>query len=139
MSLPDYYRYISIFAYYDGGISITFPDLPGCVSHADTDDEAVKNAKEVLMLHMRGMETDNDEITAPSPLKSIKCKKNEMAVLIEVFMPPFREKQNTKFIKKTLSVPYWLNAEAENKGINFSATLQNALKEQLNIQGDGKF
>ncbi|MGM9572378.1 MAG: hypothetical protein ACI3ZR_09205 [bacterium] len=51
--------------------------------------------------------------------------------MIEVFMPSFREKQAKKFVKKTLSISYWLNAEAEHYNINFSQALQNALISQL--------
>ena len=130
---PDYYKFIAVFNYYEDGISITFPDLDGCVSHADNDDEALAMAKEVLTLHLYGMEEDNLDIPAPSPLSKINAEENELAVLIDVFMPPFREKQRTKFVKKTLSIPSWLNAEAEHCGINFSAVLQEALKDRLNV------
>ena len=52
-------------------------------------------------------------------------------MLVEAFMPSFREKQRTRFVKKTLSIPYWMNAEAERIGVNFSQTLQNALEEKI--------
>ena len=51
--------------------------------------------------------------------------------MIDVFMPVFRDKIKRSTIKKTLTIPYWLNAEAERKGINFSQTLQDALKQQI--------
>ena len=133
MNHPEYYRYIAIFAYYEDGISITFPDLPGCVSFGKDEDEAMKCAKEVLMLHLWGMEQDNMETPAPSSLHSVELSKDEIPTMIEVFMPPFREKQNSRFVKKTLSIPYWLNLEAEHRGINFSKLLQNAIKQELNL------
>lgn len=133
MEFQNYYRYIAVFAYYDEGISITFPDLSGCVSFGKDEDEAIKCAKEVLMLHMWGMEQDGDIIPNPSSLRDLTLASGELPVMIDVFMPPFREKQNNRFIKKTLSIPYWLNAEAENKGVNFSKVLQRALMEQLGV------
>ncbi len=133
MSHPEYYRFIAVFAYYEDGISITFPDLPGCVSFGENEAEAMKCAKEVLMLHLWGMEQDGETIPQPSSLQSIKLSKDEIPTMIEVFMPPFREKQNTRFVKKTLSIPYWLNLEAEHRGINFSRLLQNAIKKELNL------
>lgn len=133
MSLPNYYRYIAVFAYYHSGISITFPDLPGCVSHGDSEEEAMSCAKEALALHMWGIEQDEDPVPEPSGLRGLDLHENEVAVLIEVFMPPFREKQNSRFVKKTLSIPYWLNAEAENRGVNFSKVLQRALMDQLGV------
>ena len=133
MNYPDFYRYIAVFAYYEEGISITFPDLPGCVSFGKDEEDGMKHAKEVLMLHLWGMEQDKDEIPEPSSLRSIEVQKDEVLTMVEVFMPPFREKQNSKFIKKTLSIPNWLNTEAENKGVNFSKVLQNALIEYLGV------
>ena len=134
MNYPNYYRYIAVFAYYEEGISITFPDLPGCVSFGENEEDAMKHAKEALMLHIWGIEQDHDEIPAPSSLRAIEPKQDEMPTMIEVFMPPFRDKQNSKFVKKTLSIPNWLNAEAESKGVNFSKVLQNALMEYLGVQ-----
>ena len=46
-------------------------------------------------------------------------------------MSAFREKQSKRFVKKTLSIPYWMNAEAERIRVNFSQTLQNALAEKI--------
>jgi len=133
MNKKDYYRYIAVFLFSDDGISITFPDLPGCISFGKDENEAIKNAKEVLTLHLYGMEEDNEEIPTPSSIRDINISDNEYPVLIEAYMPPFRARQNSRFVKKTLSIPYWLNIEAEHRGINFSQTLQNALKEQLHI------
>ncbi len=85
------------------------------------------------MLHLWGMEQDNEPIPEPSALRSVEISKDEIPTIIEVFMPPFREKQNSRFVKKTLSIPYWLNLEAEHKGINFSKLLQNAIKQELHL------
>ena len=54
-------------------------------------------------------------------------------MLVEVFMPLVRDRINNKYVKKTLTIPYWLNAEAENQGVNFSGVLQDALKEYLHL------
>lgn len=131
--MKDTYIYPAVFDYAEDGISIEFPDLPGCLPCADTTEDAVKNAKEAMKLHIYGMEQDGDEIPEPTPIEKLKAEKNQAIILIDVFMPPFREKQRTKYVKKTLSIPSWLNAEAEHCGINFSAVLQEALKERLNV------
>lgn len=132
--MKDTYIYPAIFDYAEDGISIEFPDLPGCLPCADNVEEAVKNAREALMLHLYGMEEDGDEIPDATPVNMIKCEKNQAIMLVDVFMPPFREKQKTRYVKKTLSIPAWLNAEAEHCGINFSAVLQEALKERLHTR-----
>ena len=137
MKLPDFYRFAAVLSFEDDGVHVTFPDLPGCVTFGKTEDEALRMGREALVLHLYGMEQDGDEIPSPSPVRLLsereKLKPNETFCIMEAFMPPFRERQEKRFVKKTLSIPYWLNAEAEHCGINFSQTLQNALKQQLNI------
>ena len=133
--LPDRYHYIAILEYSESGtIGVYFPDLPGCVSAADTAEKAIENAKEALSLHLYGMEEDGEDIPEPSEIMKIELDKNEIPTMIEVFMKPFREKMHSRFVKKTLSIPNWLNTAAEAQHINFSAVLQSALMEQLHIE-----
>ena len=132
--MNDTYIYPAILTYSDSGISIEFPDLPGCLPCADTSEEAAKNAKEAMGLHLWGMEKDNDPIPAPTDITKLKYSDGEIPLLVEVFMPPVRERLNNKFIKKTLSIPQWLNVEAEHAGVNFSHILQNGLKDYLHLQ-----
>ena len=132
--MKDTYIYPAILSYTEKGISIEFPDLPGCLPCAETTEEAAKNAKEAMGLHLWAMEKDNDPIPVPTDLTKLKYTKTEIPLLVEVFMPPIRERLNNKFVKKTLSIPQWLNAEAEHAGVNFSQILQNGLKNYLHLQ-----
>lgn len=130
--MKDTYIYPAVFYCDEDGISINFPDLPGCYPCADTMEEAVKNAREALGLHLYGMEKDNDDIPEPTDPKEIDAD-GGVLMLVDVFMPPVRDRINNRFIKKTLTIPYWLNAEAESHNINFSGFLQEALKKYLHI------
>lgn len=88
----DNYVYPSIFEIDEDGIGVTFPDLPGAITCGDNIDEAIKNAKECMGLHLFGMERDNEIIPDPTlNPKEIKLEKNQYLVLIEVYMPPIRE------------------------------------------------
>jgi len=130
----DNYIFPCVFIYKEsGGIGINFPDLDGCISFGEDEQKACHNAKEALSLHLYGMEQDNDDIPEPSSIKEIDLEGNESIVLMEVYMPPFRARQDNKFIKKTLTIPQWLNIEAERAGVNFSQILQSSLKEHLGI------
>jgi hypothetical protein len=100
---------------------------------AHTTEEAAKNAREALGLHLWGMERDGDEIPEPTPVTELKCGKNDIPLFVEVFMPAVRERLNNRMVKKTLTIPQWLNAEAEHAGVNFSHVLQNGLKEYLHL------
>ena len=134
---PDIYRYPAIFSYEEDGVHIVFPDLPGCVTFGKDEEDAVRAAREALTLHLYGMEQDEEAIPKPSSMMTLAeqeaLQKNEVFLLVEAFMPTFREKQSKRFVKKTLSVPYWMNVEAERIGLNFSQTLQNAILQKLEL------
>lgn len=130
--MKDTYIYPAVFYCEEDGISIVFPDLPGCCPCADTISEAVKNAREALGLHLYGMELDGDEIPNPSDPKEIDSD-GGVLMLVDVFMPTVRDRIKNRYIKKTLTIPYWLNAEAERRNVNFSGLLQEALKNYLHI------
>jgi len=129
----DLYIYPAVFEYADDGISISFPDLPGCFSCADTDEEALYMAKDALGLMLCSLEDDNEPIPEPTPLKDIELKGNQRAVLIEVHMPLHRKAVESASVKKTLTIPFWLNKVAEKHHVNFSQVLQDALKDQLGV------
>ena len=131
----DVYIYPAILTQYKDNIGITFPDLPGCVSNADNMDEAVKSAKEVLALHLFGMEEDNIEIPSPSSISKIKLDKNQIPLLVDVYMPLYREAIQNTSVKTTVTMLQWLKLLAEKNNINFSQVIQTALKQKLNING----
>lgn len=132
MKRPDIYIYPAVLTYEDGyEIAVTFPDFPGCATSGETDKEALAMGKEALGLHLWGMETDEDEIPAPSAIKDIPLDKNEVVALIEVYMPSVRLAQERKSVNRTVTLPAWLNAAALERDINFSQVLQDALKAQI--------
>ena len=102
----DVYAFPSVFIYEDDGeISIFFPDLNGCVSFGRNEQEALHNAKEVLSLHLYGMEQDGDKIPTASSVESVELDDNEKVVLAEVYMPTFRAIQAKKFSENVLTTP----------------------------------
>ncbi|AST58471.1 type II toxin-antitoxin system HicB family antitoxin [Thermoanaerobacterium thermosaccharolyticum] len=117
----------------NGGYTVTFPDLPGCITEGDTLDEALYMAKDALELYIYNLEEDNETIPAPTAPEKIKVPEGAFVNLIEVYMPPVREEMANKSVNKTVTIPRWLNEAAEKANINFSQVLQYALKEQLKI------
>ena len=134
--MKNEYVFIAVFEYADDGINISFPDLPGCFSCADVNntEEAVKNAKEALGLYLFGMEQDGETIPESTPLNKIKLDKNCVPVVVDVFMPSVRAAVKTSFVKKTLSLPAWLAALADEKNVNCSKIFQDALKAFLGVE-----
>ncbi|HWR56495.1 MAG: type II toxin-antitoxin system HicB family antitoxin [Bacillota bacterium] len=118
-----------------GHYGVFFPDLPGCVSMGDTLQEAHKLAKEALGLHLWGFERDGEDIPEPSAIDAVQSEyPGEVIGLVEVSMAALRSKLDTRAVKKTLTIPYYLNQMAEKSKINFSQVLQSALKEKLGIR-----
>lgn len=117
--MKDFYTFPAIFHVANDGISITFPDLPGCLPCADTMEEAFAHAKEALQLHLYGMEEDEEVIPEASPIANIHPGTNETIAMIEAWMPPFRERMSNKAVNKTVTIPRWLDTLAKRENVNF--------------------
>lgn len=127
----DYCCYPAFFYYDPDGVSVEFPDLPGCMPCAQTAEDAFRNAREALGLHLFGMEQDNEAIPTPTPVADLHPDDGGVVAMIEVFMPAVRDRINNRGVKKTLTIPAWLNREAEAANVNFSLVLQEGLKQYL--------
>ncbi|WKB35332.1 type II toxin-antitoxin system HicB family antitoxin [Terrilactibacillus sp. S3-3] len=116
------------------GYTITFPDLPGCISEGENIQDVLYMAKDVLEGFMYALEEDGSAIPAPSNPGLIKVPKGGFVVLVEAWTDIIRDEMENKAVKKTLTIPKWLNDEAEKNKINFSQLLQFAIKERLGIK-----
>lgn len=124
--------YPAVFLQDDDGITITFPDLPGCISCASTFEEAYDMAKEAMELYLEDYLKDLfASAPKPSKLQDIKTENNECIALIELDIDEYLKSFDNRAVKKTLTIPYWLNDLATKKNLNFSQILQDALKERL--------
>lgn len=135
MANKEFFVYPAVFEKTETGYSVFFPDLPGCFTVGNTLEEAHMMAREALGLHLWGFERDGDEIPEASSVDAIqKEQPGEVIGLVEVSLAAFRAKLDTRAVKKTLTIPYYLNQMAEKKKINFSQELQTALKNRLGIR-----
>ena len=135
----DEYIFPAILTYDDDGITITFPDLPGCITCAYNTEEACKMAKEALGLHLYGLETDEEIegeplIPLPSDVKDLELEKGQSIILVDVYMPLFRYTLDNKAVKKTVTIPNWMDTLAKKNKINFSQLLQESIKNMLKIE-----
>ena len=98
-----------------------------------------KKCKEVLGLHIYELEENNEFIPEPTNIKNLKLKNNEIPILIEIIMPLHRKAIENTSVKKTLTIPQWLNKEAIKRNVNFSQVLQDALKDYLGLKDRYEF
>lgn len=138
--MRDTYIYPAIFEKsVQGKYGVSFPDLPGCISIGDNLQHAHEMAKEALGLHLWGMERDGDDIPEPTSIDSIEVEEGEVIGLIEVWMLPIRAELDNRAVKKTLTIPRYLNDIAEKQNVNFSKILQSALKDHLGLHANKPF
>ena len=116
----------------EGGFWISFPDFPECFTEGDDMKQAYEMAVEALGLALVNRKEEKEEIPDPSDLDKIQNEYGTI-VIVEFDMLEYQRKHNSKAVKKTLSIPEWLNEEAVSMGVNFSQVLQEALMSKLNI------
>ena len=114
-------------------VCVRFPDLPGCNTFGEGYEDALASARDALGGHLLCMEDDNDPIPAPTPAGSVKAHPGEALALVEVRMDILREKEANKAVSKNVTIPNWLNQLAMESKINFSNTLQEALRTKLGV------
>ena len=128
------YVYSAIFHPEDeGGFSVFFPDIARGATQGETIAECIDMAEDFLCLALYNMEEEGVTIPPATDIKEIGKENDDITTLISVDTDDYRRYYENKLVKKTLNIPSWLNIRAEAANINFSQTLQNALKEELNL------
>lgn len=117
----------------DGYFSINFPDFECCYTSAQSLEEGLAMANDVLCLTLYDLEENGGNIPVPSKVKDVKIVGEEFTSLVSCDTIEYRKFYDNKAVKKTLTIPSWLNTMAERQGVNFSIILQNALKKELNL------
>ena len=115
----------------EGGFWISFPDIPECLTEGDNMDDAYNMAIDALGLCLTDMEKNNIPFPAPSPVDKITVDADALLVVIEFDMLAYKKRTSSRAVKKTLSIPEWLNEAAMSMDLNFSQILQEALLAKI--------
>lgn len=119
----------------NGVLTVTFPDLPGCITEGDTPAEALAMAQEAMGLYLYESEKDGDPIPEPSsPSNSLihdDAAHGSFVSLVTANTALIEREVQNRYVRKTVTLPHWMNVEAEAAGLNFSQTLQAAIREKL--------
>lgn len=114
---------------------ISFPDFNTVFSQGDNCNDAISKSIEALTLELDFMDRNGEKFPEASKVESLSLNASESVAFVAFDFDEQRKGISyNKSIKKTLSIPEWLNDAAMNAGINFSATLQDALKAKLGIR-----
>ena len=116
----------------EGGFWISFPDIPECLTQGDDMSEAYEMANDALGLALEDRIKEK-RIPTPTEIDKLSPEGDAYIVLIEFDLQEYRKKHSSKAVKKTLSIPQWLNEAAVAQNINFSQVLQDGLKAKLGL------
>lgn len=133
---PPVYCYPAVFNDGEGFWSVRFPDLENAFTTADTLDQAILEAKTVLKECLYFREESRDEIPQPTPLDEIRRSAGDALVqLVVADMAQARREMSQRAVKKTLSIPYWMEEELKKvPTLNVSGLLQQAVIKELNLK-----
>lgn len=116
-----------------GGYWISFPDFPECMTQGESIEDAYKMAVEAIGICIDDRLKNSERLPEVSTPVDYIVNKGDFSCLIEFDLMQYRRTHNTKAVKKTLSIPEWLNEVATAQNINFSQVLQEALMQKLGM------
>lgn len=126
------YFYPAIFQVEEDGYSVFVPDIPGCMTQGDTMEEALAMVQEAIGLMLEDVAPA--DYPAASLPQDLVLEKDQFALMVPFDKLAYDKKYNAKAVKKTLSVPKWLDTLATEHNVNFSNILQNALMHELGVR-----
>lgn len=138
--------YPTIFTETKTNILIEIPDL-GILTESNSEGEktgnladAVAMARDAIGLHCISLEDRGETITSASRIQEIDAKTSTFyedgktfVSVVDVDLLVYRQKNDMKMVRRNVTLPNWLNREAEAAHINVSRVLQEALMSKLNI------
>jgi Uncharacterized conserved protein len=125
------YVYPAVFTKENEWYLVNFPDLEACYTQGEDLEDAISMAEDVLALTLYDYEQEKKEIPVPSSAEALKIEQGEFVNFVRCDTMEYRKMYNNKAVKKTLSIPEWLNEEAIALGVNFSGILQEALMKKI--------
>ncbi|MCL2680201.1 MAG: type II toxin-antitoxin system HicB family antitoxin [Coriobacteriia bacterium] len=113
-----------------GGYLVNVPDFDRD-TQGDSLADALDMAQDLIAILSVSYQDSAKELPTMTPLNQIEATGDEVKTLVSADLSRYRAKIDNRAVKKTLTIPSWLNVEAEAAHVNFSSVLQDALKERL--------
>ena len=124
--------YAAVFKQEGDKVYVSFPDLPGCITSGEDMSEAYEMAVDAANLWVTSAVEDlHEQVPDATPIEQIECHEGERAMLIQVDTEEYLKKTETKAVRRTVSIPSWMDQIAQKRGISLSKVLQDALKAQI--------
>lgn len=111
----------------DGSFTITYPDLPGCISEGKSLGNAILMAQSALTQWVEYLTDKKQEVPPASCPQDIPTAQEEFVNLIRA------DVKDGRAVKRTVSIPKWMDDKVSESGLSLSRVLQDALKERLHV------
>lgn len=115
-----------------GEYDVRIPDLPGCITCGKDLADAIEMAQDAAAMWLSDAE-DNQELI-PLPSENLTADSPKFVNYVVADTDVYRRENDNRAVKKTLTIPNWLNTKGEKAGVNFSQILQDALKDRLGME-----
>ena len=112
----------------DGSYTITFPDLPGCISEGKSLGNAIYMAQSALTQWIKYLVDQKQDIPSDSAPQSVRIEGGEIVNLV------CADARDSRAVKRTVSIPKWMDDKVSEAGLSLSRVLQDALKDRLNVE-----
>lgn len=115
----------------EGGFWVSFPDIPECLTQGDDIAQAYEMSVDALGLALTSREEEKQPFPAISDPTQITPEPDSFLMVVEFDMLAYKKRTGSRAVKKTLSIPEWLNEAAMAMDLNFSQVLQEALISKI--------
>lgn len=124
--------YAAVFEQDSGKVYVRFPDLPGCITSGEDINEAYEMAVDAANLWMTSaVEDQNEPVPEATPMEQVQCPDGAHVMLIRIDTEDYLKRTETKAVRRTVSIPVWMDKMAQDRGISLSKVLQEALRSQF--------
>ena len=113
------------------GYECRVPDMPGCITSGKTLEEAIDMIDDAANLWSCDIETDGRTIPVATDYQQIEHEEGDILQVVKVDTEAYLEKNDTRTVRKNVSLPAWMVTLADKRGINCSKVLQEALRARL--------
>ena len=116
----------------DGTITVTFPDLE-CTTQGKDVADAIVMARDALAIYLDTAAMVQQPVSQPSALDIVACDKSEYVTLIDADPEIYERKRKPQAVKRTISLPAWMDEKANAEGLSLSKVMQDALSQRYGI------
>jgi predicted RNase H-like HicB family nuclease len=117
----------------EGGFCVYVPDLPGCVTSAETYAEGVEKIRDGICGMLYVLERDKKPTPVASDPAGIEIESEDVIALVDFDLSAYKRRLGSKAVRRTISIPEWMDEMAENSGVSLSQVTQDALRQIFKV------